>query len=66
LIKWRMNVPAGFEGGTNIYINPVSPIDLRDKVVPRLYKLRDEGSIATIRIAEECKIVPNPLKYYLT
>jgi galactose-1-phosphate uridylyltransferase len=65
LIKWRMNVAAGFEGGTNIYINPISPIDLRDKVVPRLYKLREERKIAQIRIAEECKIVPNPLKYYL-
>jgi galactose-1-phosphate uridylyltransferase len=66
LIKWRINVPAGFEGGTKIYINPVSPIDLRDKIVPRLYKLREEKLISDIRIAEECKIVPNPLKYYLT
>lgn len=66
LIKWRINVPAGFEGGTNIYINPVSPIDLRDKIVPRLYKLRDEHKIAAINIAEECRIVPNPLKYYMT
>jgi galactose-1-phosphate uridylyltransferase len=65
LIKWRINVPAGFEGGTKIYINPVSPVDLRDKVVPKLYKLRDEGKIAKdIRIAEECRIVHNPLKYY--
>lgn len=66
LIKWRINVPAGFEGGTNIYINPVSPIDLRDKIVPRLYKLRDEHRIASINIAEECRIVPNPLKYYMS
>jgi galactose-1-phosphate uridylyltransferase len=66
LIKWRINVPAGFEGGTKIYINPVSPIDLRDKIVPRLYKLREEKLISYIRIAEECKIVPNPLKYYMT
>lgn len=66
LIKWRINVPAGFEGGTKIYINPVSPIDLRDKIVHRLYRLRDEKMVANISIAEECKIVPNPLKYYLT
>lgn len=66
LIKWRINVPAGFEGGTKIFINPVSPVDLRDKIVPRLYALRDEKLIANIRIAEECRIVPNPLKYYLT
>jgi galactose-1-phosphate uridylyltransferase len=64
LIKWRLNVTAGFEGGTKIYINPISPVDLRDKVVPRLYKLREEQKIAKIRIAEECKIVHNPLQYY--
>ncbi|MGH2575178.1 MAG: DUF4921 family protein, partial [Ignavibacteria bacterium] len=65
LIKWRMNVPAGFEGGTKIYINPISPVDLRDKIVPRLYKLRDEGVLGdNIRIAEECKIVHNPLQYF--
>jgi galactose-1-phosphate uridylyltransferase len=66
LIKWRINVPAGFEGGTKIFINPVSPLDLRDKIVPRLYELRNEKLIANIRIAEECKITHNPLKYYLT
>ena len=66
LIKWRINVPAGFEGGTKIFINPVSPVDLRNKIVPRLYKLRDENKIAKIRIAEECKVIPNPLKYFMT
>lgn len=65
LIKWRINVPAGFEGGTSIFINPITPIDLRDKMVPRLYKLRDERKIDNIRIAEECHVDPNPLKYYL-
>jgi galactose-1-phosphate uridylyltransferase len=66
LIKWRVNVPAGFEGGTSIFINPMTPIELRDKLVPRLYKLRDENKIAWVRIAEECRVDPNPLKYYLT
>jgi galactose-1-phosphate uridylyltransferase len=65
LIRWRVNVPAGFEGGTDIYINPMTPIDLRDKMVPRLYKLRDENHIDRVRIAEECRVDPNPLKYYL-
>jgi galactose-1-phosphate uridylyltransferase len=64
LIKWRTNITAGFEGGTKIFINPVSPIDLRDKIVPRLYKLRDEGKLGNINIAEECKMVHNPLQYY--
>jgi galactose-1-phosphate uridylyltransferase len=65
LIKWRVNIPAGFEGGTSIYINPMTPIELRDKMVPRLYKLRDEGKISPIRVAEECRVDPNPLKYHL-
>lgn len=65
LIKWRVNVQAGFEGGTSIYINPMTPIELRDTMVPRLYKLRDENKIERIRIAEECRVDPNPLKYYI-
>ena len=65
LIRWRVSVPAGFEGGTSIYINPMTPIDLRDRMVPRLYKLRDENKIDHIWIAEECRVDPNPLKYYV-
>ncbi len=64
LIKWRINIPAGFEGGTKVYVNPISPIDIRDRMVPKLYKLRDKGLIKGVRIAEECKIVHNPLLYY--
>jgi galactose-1-phosphate uridylyltransferase len=66
LIKWRTNNPAGFEGGTKIYINPISPIALRDKIVPRLYELRDAGKIARFRIAEECSLTPNCLQYHLS
>jgi galactose-1-phosphate uridylyltransferase len=65
LIKWRINVPAGFEGGTSIHINPMTPIDLRDRLVPRLYKIRDDQKVGWLRIAEECRVDPNPLKYYL-
>ena len=65
LIKLRINVPAGFEGGTSIYINPLTPTDLRDKLVPRLYELRDRGVLNGFRVAEECRVYPNPLKYYL-
>jgi galactose-1-phosphate uridylyltransferase len=65
LIKWRVNVPAGFEGGTGIFINPMTPIELRDRMVPRMYRLRDEGRLSWLRIAEECHVDPNPLKYYL-
>ncbi len=66
LIKWRVTVPAGFEGGTSIFINPMTPVEVRDRIVPRLYELRDAGCINGIRIAEECHMTPNPLKYYLS
>ena len=65
LLKLRVNVPAGFEGGTSIFINPFTPINLRDKLVPRMYNLRDTGVINGLRLAEECRLAPNPLLYYL-
>jgi galactose-1-phosphate uridylyltransferase len=65
LIKLRINVPAGFEGGTKIYINPMSPYDLRDKVITRLKELRQQKKIAKIDVGEECKTKQNPLNYYL-
>jgi len=65
LIKWRINTPAGFEGGTKIYINTLDPEGLRDKLVPNLLKLRAEGKIAPMKIADECLTRPNALKYYL-
>lgn len=66
LIKWRINIPAGFEGNTGIYINPISPIQLRDKMVPRLYEMRQKGTLAFgINIAEECPCRFNCLKYHM-
>ncbi len=65
LIKWRTTVQAGFEGGTSIFINPMTPVELRDRMVPKLYALRDAGVLPPLRIAEECSVTPNPLKYYL-
>lgn len=63
LIKWRTVNPAGFEGGTKIFINPISPVALRDQVVPKLYEMRDRGRIKNVRIAMECQLKPNPLLY---
>ena len=63
-IKWRVSTLAGFEGGTKINVNTLSPYDVRDKVVPQLYRLRDIGHIDyNIRIGEECSIAPNRLQY---
>ncbi|MCL5291905.1 MAG: DUF4921 family protein [Actinobacteria bacterium] len=63
LIKWRINTPAGFEHATNIFINPMTPIQMRDTVVPRLYELRDQGRISNLAIAEECPLQLNCLRY---
>lgn len=64
MLKWRVSNLAGFEGGTKIYLNTISPWDLRDRVVPELYRLRDAGAIDRgIRIATECACRPNTLRY---
>ncbi|MBN2410104.1 DUF4921 family protein [candidate division KSB1 bacterium] len=64
LIKWRISIQAGFEGGTKIYVNPMAVSEVRDYLVPRLFDLRYQGKIATFQIAEECPVKPNSLKYY--
>ena len=51
LIKWRVNTSAGFEGGTSIYINPIAPLDLRDRLVTNLYSLRYGGKIAATSVS---------------
>ncbi len=64
ILKWRVSTLAGFEGGTKIYLNTIDPWNLRDRVVPQLEKLREQGRIAAdIRIATECACRPNCLKY---
>lgn len=63
-LKWRVSNVAGFEGVTKIYINTLSPSDIRDRVVTSLYRLRDEGKVAgNLRIAMECTTQRNQLKY---
>lgn len=64
MIKWRVSTLAGFEGGTKIYVNTLSPWDIRDRVVPQMFRLRDEGVISpNIRIATECTLPRNSLRY---
>lgn len=64
MIKWRVSTLAGFEGGTKIYLNTLSPQGLRDRMVSAMYELRDQGHIArNIRIATECLLPRNSLRY---
>ncbi|MGC3955002.1 MAG: DUF4921 family protein [Propionicimonas sp.] len=63
MLKWRVSTVAGFEGATKIYLNTVDPYAIRDKVVPNLYRLRDERRIAPLKIATEAPCRPNSLRY---
>ena len=63
-IKWRVSTLAGFEGGTRVYVNTLSPYDIRDRTVSALYSLRDAEKIAgNLRIATECSPALNVLRY---
>lgn len=62
LIKWRISTLAGFEGGTRIYLNTINPWEVRDRVLPRLERLRSEGLIAPMLLGDECRITPKDLR----
>jgi len=64
MLKWRTSTLAGFEGATKIYLNTIDPYGLRDRLVPKLWELRDAGQIASsLRIATEASCKPNSLGY---
>ncbi len=63
-LKWRISTLAGFEGGTQIYVNTLTPFDMRDRATTNLRLLREQGLLAEgIAIAEECRPEPNKLRY---
>ncbi|MDL5350845.1 DUF4921 family protein [Microbacterium sp. zg-YB36] len=64
VLKWRTSNPAGFEGGTKIYVNTIDPWELRRRTVAQLQQLRDAGRIADgIRIGDECTPADSRLRY---
>lgn len=64
MLKWRISTLAGFEGATKIYLNTITPIMLRDRVVERLFALRTERKVADdLQIAFEAPCRPNSLRY---
>lgn len=64
VIKWRISNPAGFEGGTKIYVNTIDPYTLRGRMVTALQDLRENGAIAaSIRIGDECTAEDARLRY---
>ena len=46
IVKWRINTVAGFEGGTNIYINTIDPWSLRDRARRGLEEAAKTGLLA--------------------
>lgn len=63
-VAWRVSTPAGFEGAMQIYVNTISPFDVRDQATDKLRALRGRGHVsASIRIGEECVPAPNLLRY---
>lgn len=64
VLKWRISTPAGFEGGTKIYVNTIDPWELRRRTVEGLLALRAEGRLAPgIRIGDELTSADAHLHY---
>lgn len=63
VLKWRISTLAGFEGATKIYLNTLSPWDVRDRLLPELHRLRDEGAIAPMSIGDECDVAPGSIPW---
>jgi galactose-1-phosphate uridylyltransferase len=62
-LKWRVSTLAGFEGGTKINVNTISPFSLRDRMVGALRQLREAGRIGVMAIGDECSHRPGALRY---
>ena len=64
VLKWRISNPAGFEGGTKVYVNTIDPWELRRRGVEALEQLRADGRLARgIRIGDECLASDARLRY---
>jgi galactose-1-phosphate uridylyltransferase len=62
-LKWRVSTLAGFEGGTKINVNTISPFTLRQQVVDALLELRSAGRIEPMAIGDECSHRTGVLRY---
>ncbi len=62
-LKWRVSTLAGFEGGTKINVNTISPFTLRERMVDTLAGLRSAGRIEPMAIGDECSHRTGALRY---
>ena len=56
ILKLRTSTLAGFEGGTKIYVNTISPTTLAAMLLPKLFEARAAGRIAAMNLGDECEI----------
>jgi galactose-1-phosphate uridylyltransferase len=63
LVKWRVNIPAGFEGGSEIHINPLFPEQVRDRVLPGLREISAAGEIPGAAVGADCPCEDGCLRY---
>lgn len=61
-VKWRVQPTAGFEGATEIYINPINLFEFRDRLIQTFQQLKTEGIITDIAIGKECPIAWDSLE----
>jgi len=53
VLKWRISTLAGFEGGTKIYVNTLSPWTVREGVSTRLRELAAAGALSdSVQLAD--------------
>lgn len=45
-LKWRISTPAGFEGGSRIYVNTIDPWGVRDRARAAIAQAAEAGRIA--------------------
>jgi galactose-1-phosphate uridylyltransferase len=62
-LKWRVSTLAGFEGGTKINVNTISPFTVRDRTVRALMELRGAARIGPMAIGDECSHRQGSLRY---
>jgi galactose-1-phosphate uridylyltransferase len=54
VLKWRVSTPAGFEGGTRIYVNTIDPWTVASRMRARLAELQAEGHhLGAVRVEPE-------------
>ena len=62
ILKLRISTLAGFEGGTKIYVNTISPTTLAAMLLPKLFEARAAGRIAPMDLGAECHVEPGVLR----